>query len=165
MSATVPTIVLGGTGYVAGELLRLIAGHPNLKLAGILSDSQPGEPVAKAFGHLASAYPDTKFSSIEEIEKLVATLPASADLLGCAAWRIGCADRPAADRGRARRHEAARGGYLRGLPLLHRRGLCGRVQARARRAAAPVAVHLRGAGASGRVAHAACRAPGWLTES
>jgi N-acetyl-gamma-glutamyl-phosphate reductase common form len=78
MSAPIPTLVLGGTGYVAGELLRLIAGHPNLKLAGILSDSQPGEPVAKAFGHLASAYPDTKFSSIEEIEQLIATLPRSA---------------------------------------------------------------------------------------
>ncbi len=36
MSAPVPTIVLGGTGYVAGELLRLVAGHPSLKLAGIL---------------------------------------------------------------------------------------------------------------------------------
>jgi N-acetyl-gamma-glutamyl-phosphate reductase len=75
MSQTIPTIVLGGTGYVAGELLRLIAGHPHLKLAGILSDSQPGESVAKAFGHLAPAYPDTKFSSIDEIEQLVATLP------------------------------------------------------------------------------------------
>jgi N-acetyl-gamma-glutamyl-phosphate reductase common form len=74
----VPTVVLGGTGYVAGELLRLIAGHPNLELAGILSDSQPGEPVAKAFGHLAAAYPDTKFASIDEIERLVATLPRSA---------------------------------------------------------------------------------------
>ena len=78
MSTTVPTIVLGGTGYVAGELLRLIAGHPNLKLAGILSDSQPGEPVAKAFGHLSAVYPDTVFSSIEQIEQLVATLPRSA---------------------------------------------------------------------------------------
>ena len=78
MSTTVPTIVLGGTGYVAGELLRLIAGHPNLKLAGILSDSQPGESVAKAFGHLSSVYPDTVFSSIEQIEQLVATLPRSA---------------------------------------------------------------------------------------
>ena len=79
----IPAIVLGGTGYVAGELLRLIAGHPNLELAGILSDSQPGEPVAKAFGHLAPAYPDTKFSSIEEIEALVAKLPVSA--IFCAA--------------------------------------------------------------------------------
>jgi N-acetyl-gamma-glutamyl-phosphate reductase len=78
MSQAIPTIVLGGTGYVAGELLRLIAGHPQLKLAGILSDSQPGESVAKAFGHLAPAFPDTKFSSIDEIEQLVATLPRSA---------------------------------------------------------------------------------------
>ena len=36
--ARVPTLVLGGTGYVAGELLRLIAGHPHLELvAAILS--------------------------------------------------------------------------------------------------------------------------------
>lgn len=74
----IPTIVLGGTGYVAGELLRLIAGHPNLELAGILSDSQPGEPVAKSFGHLAPVYPTTTFSSQAEIEALVATLPRSA---------------------------------------------------------------------------------------
>ncbi len=78
MSANIPAIVLGGTGYVAGELLRLIAGHPSLTLAGVLSDSQPGEPVAKAFSHLAPAYPDTKFASIEEIEQLVATLPRTA---------------------------------------------------------------------------------------
>jgi N-acetyl-gamma-glutamyl-phosphate reductase common form len=78
VTAKIPTIVLGGTGYVAGELLRLIAGHPNLELAGVLSDSQPGEPVAKSFGHLAPAYPDTKFSSLAEIEHLVATLPRSA---------------------------------------------------------------------------------------
>ena len=36
MSPRIPAIVLGGTGYVAGELLRLIAGHPNFELAGIL---------------------------------------------------------------------------------------------------------------------------------
>jgi N-acetyl-gamma-glutamyl-phosphate reductase len=78
MSNAIPTLVLGGTGYVAGELLRLIAGHPSLKLAGILSDSQPGESVAKSFGHLAPVYPDTNFSSLEEIEKLIATLPISA---------------------------------------------------------------------------------------
>lgn len=78
MSTTFPVIILGGTGYVSGELLRLVAGHPDLQLAGILSDSHPGEAVASAFGHLAPAYPDTKFSSIDEIEQLVATLPRSA---------------------------------------------------------------------------------------
>ena len=48
MTPPIPTIVLGGTGYVAGELLRLVAGHPRFELAAVMSDSQPGEPVAKA---------------------------------------------------------------------------------------------------------------------
>jgi N-acetyl-gamma-glutamyl-phosphate reductase len=63
--------VLGGTGYVAGELLRLIAGHPALQLAAVMSDSQPGEPVAAAFPHLRNAYADTVFSSLDEIEALM----------------------------------------------------------------------------------------------
>ena len=54
MSARTPAIVLGGTGYVAGELVRLVLGHPRLELAAVASDSQPGEPVAKAFPHLAA---------------------------------------------------------------------------------------------------------------
>jgi N-acetyl-gamma-glutamyl-phosphate reductase len=78
VTATVPAIVLGGTGYVAGELLRLIAGHPNLKLAAILSDSQPGESVAEAFPHLQSAYPTLKFSSHEEIAAVIAREKTSA---------------------------------------------------------------------------------------
>lgn len=78
MAQRIPTIVLGGTGYVSGELLRLIAGHPHLELAGILSDSQPGESVAKYFGHLAPVYPDTRFSSLAGIEALIRTLPRSA---------------------------------------------------------------------------------------
>jgi N-acetyl-gamma-glutamyl-phosphate reductase common form len=83
MSETIPAVVLGGTGYVAGELLRLIAGHPQMKLAAIMSDSQPGESVAKAFPHLVSAYADTRFQSQTAVEKLVAELPQSA--IFCAA--------------------------------------------------------------------------------
>ena len=71
MNDVTPAIVLGGTGYVAGELLRLIAGHPQLKVAAILSDSQPGAPVAGAFAHLRSAYPDLKFSDLDAIEALI----------------------------------------------------------------------------------------------
>jgi len=80
MEKKVPTIVLGGTGYVAGELLRLIAEHPGLELKAILSDSQPGESVAKSFSHLASVYPELKFSSLDDIKQLVASLPTSAIL-------------------------------------------------------------------------------------
>jgi len=78
MSARIPTIVLGGTGYVAGELLRLVAGHPQFELAAIMSDSQPGESIVKAFPHLASAYADTRFKSQTEVEKLIAEIPQAA---------------------------------------------------------------------------------------
>ncbi len=73
-----PAIVLGGTGYVAGELLRLIAGHPQLAIAAVLSDSVPGSPVAAAFPHLQSAYPHLKFSGFEELEALIRRTPTSA---------------------------------------------------------------------------------------
>ena len=62
MSERTPAFVLGGTGYVAGELLRLIAQHPQLELAAVMSDGQPGTPVAAAFPHLASAYPVARSS-------------------------------------------------------------------------------------------------------
>jgi N-acetyl-gamma-glutamyl-phosphate reductase common form len=78
MSAPTPAIVLGGTGYVAGELLRLIAGHPQLKVAAVLSDSQPGAAVAGAFAHLRCAYPDLKFSGADEVHDVVRRSPVSA---------------------------------------------------------------------------------------
>ena len=75
MSAATPAIVLGGTGYVAGELLRLMAGHPALEVAAILSDSQPGAKVSGAFAHLRSAYPELRFSDLDAIEALLRRTP------------------------------------------------------------------------------------------
>jgi N-acetyl-gamma-glutamyl-phosphate reductase len=72
-----PVLVLGGTGYVAGEVIRLVLGHPRLELAGVMSDSQPGEPVGRAFPHLAAALGDLRFLPQAQIERLVATLPKS----------------------------------------------------------------------------------------
>jgi len=78
MSARIPAVVLGGTGYVAGELLRLIAAHPQFALAAIMSDSAPGEAVATAFPHLVSAFADTRFSSQEEVRRILCESPATA---------------------------------------------------------------------------------------
>ncbi|MGA7540865.1 MAG: N-acetyl-gamma-glutamyl-phosphate reductase [Steroidobacteraceae bacterium] len=78
MNGPIPTIVLGGTGYVAGELLRLIAGHPYLELAAVMSESLPGEPVATAFPHLAAACGDTRFNSQAEVQALITGRPACA---------------------------------------------------------------------------------------
>ena len=62
-------MVLGGTGYVAGELLRLLAGHPHLAVAAVLSDSQAGGAVEAAFPQLAGCYPGLAFASREEMER------------------------------------------------------------------------------------------------
>lgn len=86
----VPTLVLGGTGYVAGELLRLIAGHPRLELAGVVSDSKPGERVATAFPHLTPAYPETAFIGTDDAMRLVATLP-SCSVLAAAPHGVSAA--------------------------------------------------------------------------
>ncbi|HEY6320339.1 MAG TPA: hypothetical protein VJA16_02140 [Thermoanaerobaculia bacterium] len=67
----VPVLVVGGSGYVAGEALRLLAGHPRLLVAGVVSESQAGQPVAAAFPHLASAYPGVRFHAVEELPRLV----------------------------------------------------------------------------------------------
>jgi N-acetyl-gamma-glutamyl-phosphate reductase len=65
MTSTRPVIVLGGSGYVAGEMLRLLAQHPRLALGAAVSTSQAGEPIAATFPHLAPAYPEARFVSPE----------------------------------------------------------------------------------------------------
>jgi N-acetyl-gamma-glutamyl-phosphate reductase len=78
MSARTPAIVLGGTGYVAGELLRLLASHPYFDLAAVASDSQPDEPVAKFFRHLQPVLPHLRFASHDEILEYVTANPTTA---------------------------------------------------------------------------------------
>jgi N-acetyl-gamma-glutamyl-phosphate reductase len=78
VSSAIPAVVLGGTGYVAGELLRLIALHPQLELAAVMSESASGEPVAGAFPHLQSAYPEQRFSSEAQVQALLREAPQAA---------------------------------------------------------------------------------------
>lgn len=61
MKNTIKAVILGGTGYVGGELLRLISAHPDFELAAAVSESSGGKPIAAAFPHLASAYGSTCF--------------------------------------------------------------------------------------------------------
>jgi N-acetyl-gamma-glutamyl-phosphate reductase common form len=78
MATKIPAIVLGGTGYVSGELIRLILGHPDFALAGVMSDSSPGEIAGKSFPHLAGLLGETAFKSQAEIAALIGKEPASA---------------------------------------------------------------------------------------
>ena len=51
--------ILGGTGYGAGELLRLFAMHPEVEVVSVVSSSQGGVPIADAHPHLRSIYRQT----------------------------------------------------------------------------------------------------------
>lgn len=55
MSDTISAVVLGASGYVGGELLRLIAAHPEMELAAAVSASAAGKPAASVFPHLSQA--------------------------------------------------------------------------------------------------------------
>ena len=74
-AAKIPAIVLGGSGYVAGEFLRLVAAHPGLALGGVVSTSQAGEAVGRTFPHLAPTYPDTRFVSLDAVIDRLHTAP------------------------------------------------------------------------------------------
>ncbi|MEO0615896.1 MAG: hypothetical protein AAFY69_07140, partial [Pseudomonadota bacterium] len=77
MSEQTPCIVLGATGYVGGELLRLIAGHPVLALHAATSDRQAGSAIADQFAHLAS-HIDADFVSTDAAVAALAELKSAA---------------------------------------------------------------------------------------
>jgi len=53
---SIKAVVLGASGYVGGELLRLIAAHPDLTFAAAVSQSKNGETIASTFANLSPAY-------------------------------------------------------------------------------------------------------------
>ena len=67
-----PTCILGGSGYVAGELLRLITQHPELELAAISSERHSGRVIGELFPHLAVAIPDHRFCDIGHLRTTIA---------------------------------------------------------------------------------------------
>ncbi len=55
--------IVGASGYTGAELLRLIAGHPNLKLTVATGDSMAGTRIADLYPSLALAYGDRTFDA------------------------------------------------------------------------------------------------------
>lgn len=56
MTERIPAVVLGATGYVGGELLRLLAGHPVFELAAAVSDSSSGKPIGATYPNLSASF-------------------------------------------------------------------------------------------------------------
>ena len=73
------TAILGASGYVGGELLRLIAAHPDLAPAKLFGESKAGQPLGMVHPHLAAAYPDAfieKFDgALNGVDLVFAALP------------------------------------------------------------------------------------------
>ena len=74
------TAILGASGYVGGELLRLLAAHPELAPAKLFGETKAGQKVATAHPHLASFLGEAEFERFEEsaldgIDLLFAALP------------------------------------------------------------------------------------------
>ena len=63
---TIKAVILGATGYVSAELLRLIAGHPDFDLCAAVSTSQHGNTIGSVFPHLQAAYPEQTFCSMDD---------------------------------------------------------------------------------------------------
>jgi N-acetyl-gamma-glutamyl-phosphate reductase len=55
--------ILGASGYVGGELMRLIAHHPAIEVGVAFGASNAGQQVAPVHPHLALAYPDMGFAA------------------------------------------------------------------------------------------------------
>jgi N-acetyl-gamma-glutamyl-phosphate reductase len=74
---SIKAVVLGASGYVGGELLRLIAVHPELEFAAAVSESRNGEAIAGTFANLSPAYGAQCFIGYDD---WLATVDAGADL-------------------------------------------------------------------------------------
>lgn len=66
MTAPIGTVVVGASGYVGAEILRLIAQHPTFKLAAAVSNSRAGQPIGELLPTLAPSFPDDTFTSLEQ---------------------------------------------------------------------------------------------------
>ena len=74
------TAILGASGYVGGELLRLLAAHPALAPAKLFGESKAGQKLAVVHPHLAAAYPQAAIErfgegALDDVDLIFAALP------------------------------------------------------------------------------------------
>lgn len=77
---TIRVAILGASGYVGGELLRLLAGHPQLDCSVAFAASNAGQPIGAVHPHLSLAYRDESFRAydaalLDGCELVMAALP------------------------------------------------------------------------------------------
>jgi N-acetyl-gamma-glutamyl-phosphate reductase len=142
--------VIGASGYTGAELLRLCAGHPELRVELATGDSQAGTPLAALYPGLAAHYGDRRFDAydpgaVDGLDLVFLGLPHGAsqtvvpELRGRVKWVVDlAADFRLADPGlyptwygEGHRAPGLLGEFAYGLPELFRAGLTGATAAAA----------------------------------
>ncbi|MEQ7874201.1 N-acetyl-gamma-glutamyl-phosphate reductase [Sphingomonas sp. ASV193] len=143
--------ILGASGYVGGELLRLLASHPAIEAGTLFGSSNAGQPVEALHPHLSLAYPGRAFDTYDAAklaghDLVFAALPhgetqkLADDLVGSGArivdlgadFRLDEADVFERWYGEKHARPDLLGQFVYGLPELHREAI-----AKARFVAAP----------------------------
>ncbi|CAN5776588.1 N-acetyl-gamma-glutamyl-phosphate reductase [soil metagenome] len=67
--------VIGATGYVGGELLRLLERHPNVRIAGLQARGREREPVGVTHAHLAGTGRTVDAALPKDVDAVFLALP------------------------------------------------------------------------------------------
>ena len=67
MSNLLATYIIGGSGYVSGELVRLTLGHPELKLMGVVSSTKQSQAIETSFPHLKPILTGLSFIDLDNL--------------------------------------------------------------------------------------------------
>jgi N-acetyl-gamma-glutamyl-phosphate reductase len=60
--------VIGASGYTGAELLRLLAGHPEIETAHVTAESNAGVRVADLYPGLSAAYPHLRYCPLDPVD-------------------------------------------------------------------------------------------------
>ena len=88
MSTNIGVSVIGASGYAGGELVRLLAGHPNVSIASLHARGRSGTPLADEFPHLAPLGLALQDGEPDEVDVIFLALPAG-ESASLAARRAG----------------------------------------------------------------------------
>jgi N-acetyl-gamma-glutamyl-phosphate reductase len=137
------TAILGASGYVGGELLRLLAGHPELRAAQLFGDSKAGQALGAVHPHLAPAYSGATIErfdgELDGVDLVFAALPhgksqeIAAQILDAgipfvdlgADFRLGDAATYERWYGQTHRSPELLGAFVYGIPELNREAIRG----------------------------------------
>ncbi|HWL45826.1 MAG TPA: N-acetyl-gamma-glutamyl-phosphate reductase [Ilumatobacter sp.] len=77
--------IVGASGFTGAELLRLLAGHPEMEVVYATGDSQAGKPAAELYPGLAAAYPGLVYETFDvararELDVVFLGLPHAASM-------------------------------------------------------------------------------------